>query len=720
MSTCISYGASLPDSIPLVNAHTEAWIALLPTLSTYLASRAQRLEREYSTKLSSLLGRLRQVVASESIHRSGPASEPYSGLEKAWSGFLEQEDLKARERFTLGEKLDRGGVVGNATTGGTGMGMGMGMGIGVGRKAEQLGLRLEKGRKKQEAFATKLVSERDQTFSNRDKSRSTYFTACENLETARIKKGSGKSNPDKYEKAYTTALEEMGIAKDRYLLDTQLANEANERLYKVDLPALHDGFQRIEKVALEAFKTDLLDAVQVERTYLKSIEANLDHAQHVVTQIQGDQEQARFVERHQSDRSRGWELPPPLKWEECPIWHDTDDFDLGDSSITFLLNIKMKDEAKLGELGPGIEAKKREVEGLNQLADAYGKDPKLGDAGAVLENYFEATRELTLLQIQQAHLNSELRLLTNALGDDLSTTSLKAHEFKPHSFVTPSTCAVCAHSIWGKGLNCKMCGKNVHHKCELKVPGGCGMKGPLVAGGGDRSRLSMGNASILSLSTASGLERTTSRSESTTTMPTTTTTNAVPPRRTFAPPVSPTTSFNPTTPTTTTSRTTTNCGSASMAYAYTAQTAFELTVQEGDHVEVIEPVDESGWVKVRTRDGREGLVPESYLTMSSETSSSSSVNAPGGGGGEYLTALYAYTAPSKEEHSFEQGERLELTLEVGREAGEGWAEVWKEGRKGLVPLSYVSSAVSDRGENRDGVEEPEWWLTGIAFFSMEA
>ncbi|KDE07182.1 hypothetical protein MVLG_02582 [Microbotryum lychnidis-dioicae p1A1 Lamole] len=683
MSTPLSYGASLPDSIPLVNAHTEAWIALLPSLSSYLASRAQ-LERDYSTKLSSHLGKLRQAVALESSTRSGPGSEQFSGLEKAWSGFLEAEDLKVRERFGLGDRLDRGGV---AVGGGGGIGP-----VGLGRKAEELGNRLEKGRKKQEAFASKLLAERDQTFSNREKSRSTYFTACENLEAARAKKASGKSNTDKYEKAYFVALEEMGIAKDRYLLDTQLANEANERLYKVDLPALHDGFQRIERVALEAFKANLLDVVEVERASLRTIEANLDNAKTVVEEIRADQEQTRFVERHQRDRSLGWELPPLLKWEECPIWHDTDAFDLGDGSVTFLLNVKMKDEARLGELGPGIEAKKREIEGLSQLADAYGRDPKLGDAGAVLENYFEATRETTLLQIQQAHLQAELRLLTEALGD-LSTTTLKAHDFKSHSFVTPSACAVCGHSVWGKGLSCKTCGKNVHQKCELKVPGRCGMDGGGAVGGRRSSRLSMGNASILSTNTESstGLERTTSRTES---IATNSVMSAGPPRRTLPPPI--TSAPTPSTSTTATASSTTP--SASMAYAYAAQTAFELSVQEGDPVEVVEGVDEAGWVKVRTRDGRQGLVPESYLTMVEGTTSSTSVPSGNGGRGELVTALYAYAAQTNEEHSFEQGEQLELTADVGRNAGEGWAEVWKEGRKGLVPLSYVSCSRREEGE----------------------
>jgi len=42
-------------------------------------------------------------------------------------------------------------------------------------------------------------------------------------------------------------------------------------------------------------------------------------------------------------------------------------------------------------------------------------------------------------------------------------------------------------------------------------------------------------------------------------------------------------------------------------------------------VSVLEPEDSSGWTKVRTNDGREGLVPGSYL----QTSTTSSTGAPG-------------------------------------------------------------------------------------------
>lgn len=52
-----------------------------------------------------------------------------------------------------------------------------------------------------------------------------------------------------------------------------------------------------------------------------------------------------------------------------------------------------------------------------------------------------------------------------------------------------------------------------------------------------------------------------------------------------------------------------------MLYDYAAATAFELSVSEAEVVSVVEPEDESGWTRVKTADGRVGLVPASYLQL---------------------------------------------------------------------------------------------------------
>lgn len=114
-------------------------------------------------------------------------------------------------------------------------------------------------------------------------------------------------------------------------------------------------------------------------------------------------------------------------------------------SIVYLQNVKIKLLARLGEVGPAIETKQREIAGLRNLRDAYERDRSLGDAGSVLEvsrgrflahvaavskggltlpfirqNLFDSTHDTTLLSIAQTSLESQITLIDSALGGVLS------------------------------------------------------------------------------------------------------------------------------------------------------------------------------------------------------------------------------------------------------------------------------------------------------------
>lgn len=181
-----------------------------------------------------------------------------------------------------------------------------------------------------------------------------------------------------------------------------------------------------------------------------------------------------------------------------------------------------------------------------------------------------------------------------------------------------------------------------------------------------------------------------------------------------------------------------------MLYSYQENGEGELTVAEGKDVVILEPdgrslvplspmfqillrnsltqpyTDGSGWIKVRSG-SREGLVPASYLEISTATppttastfstnrpdstysaSSASTTNiatatigkkkgpavAPKRGAKKlrYVEALYDYTAQSDAEHSMSEGDRFVL---INLEAGDGWADVERDGVVRSVPANYV-------------------------------
>lgn len=160
-----------------------------------------------------------------------------------------------------------------------------------------------------------------------------------------------------------------------------------------------------------------------------------------------------------------------------------------------------------------------------------------------------------------------------------------------------------------------------------------------------------------------------------------------------------------------------------MLFAYQENGEGEITVAEGSDVVILEPDDGSGWIKVRAG-SREGLVPTSYVevlpatppttasTFSSNrpdstysASSASTSNFTAGAAAaagkkkgpavapkrgakklKYVEALYGYTAQSDAEHSMAEGDRFVL---INMDAGDGWADVEREGVVKSVPANYI-------------------------------
>lgn len=271
------------------------------------------------------------------------------------------------------------------------------------------------------AFAGRLLSERDRAYTDREKSRTRYFEACDSLETARQKKTQAKDErqSEKANKIYQTALEDMNITKNQFLLDTDSANHAKHRLYTIDLPSAHDDLQLLEASAVHQFVYLMGKYVEIQRGSLERLLDSVRLTEGAVKTIDVGRDQEGFVVEHSASKLAGWELPRDLEFEECPAWHDTvrfalfslshaicggvraegadaaflffgcclvqDEMSITPPSIIYLQNVKMKALGQLGEINSTIEVKRREIAGLRNLRDAYERDRSLGSAESVLE-----------------------------------------------------------------------------------------------------------------------------------------------------------------------------------------------------------------------------------------------------------------------------------------------------------------------------------------------
>lgn len=115
----------------------------------------------------------------------------------------------------------------------------------------------------------------------------------------------------------------MNIAKDQFLIDTDTANVHKQRLYSSDLPSLHDDFQLLSASTVNQLLHLLRTLCGVQRESLARLQGSVDLSEQAVNSIDVYRDQEMFVTMHSASKLGGWEIPPDLGFEECPVWHDT-------------------------------------------------------------------------------------------------------------------------------------------------------------------------------------------------------------------------------------------------------------------------------------------------------------------------------------------------------------------------------------------------------------
>ncbi|CAE6414806.1 unnamed protein product [Rhizoctonia solani] len=131
---------------------------------------------------------------------------------------------------------------------------------------------------------------------------------------------------------------------------------------------------------------------------------------------------------------------------------------------------------------------------------------------------------------------------------------------------------------------------------------------------------------------------------------------------------------------------------AKVLYSYTGTGEFEVSITENSTVQVVDPDDGSGWVKVLNEKGAEGLVPATYIEIIAPALNKRRAPPPptrSAPTAKLVKALYSYEAQGDDELSLKEGATYELTPK-GENAGDGWWEgVDSSGKKGIFPSNYV-------------------------------
>ncbi|CAA7269111.1 unnamed protein product [Cyclocybe aegerita] len=495
-------------------------------------------------------------------------------------------------------------------------------------------------KKKEMAFFQKLLSDRDRVYSERLKSKQKYDEDCTEVETFRQKQG--RATDDRHADRAARQAEQQR---------NDMLNSKNSYLISIAVAnqakakLYEEDLPKLENV-IQAMQRRLVERfVQV---LLQSQKLHLSHLDSLKSRVANVEEKLKQVDvvRDQDlfidHNVRPFIAPDDWKFEPCSIHYDTDSMSIDPAPKIVIQNKLRRSREKLEELIPLMESRRTESHQLSSQLSSYIPDHTLGTIDELHDSYLDAEHQVVFYATSERILKTEIDVIVDAVGDDQGAS--KPHSFKSSSFSIPTQCGYCM----------------VPANCEESEERPSGMlfrksTNASRSGPADRGAGMAPSASSFVQSIASEDSSVEERVE------------------------------------------------AKVLFDFNATSEFELGVQDGAYVHVLEPDDGSGWVKVVDKDGNSGLVPASYLEI---------LNGEGGemrvvqdATGDRVQAIYPYSAQSADELDLTVGDTLELSSGAtgGRNYADGWWEGTNvQGRKGIFPSNYVS------GEIRARARAPSW------------
>ncbi len=634
----IDFGHDLPDQLPTITAAISAQLSLETDVAAFLSERAA-LERDHAAKVQSLVRKYREKKAKRDLEISvGPTPTmewkyAQSTLSIHITDLYTAHDASASHSNILATSLDTQSASMTAST----------------KLREDL-------RKKYTSYAKQLLSDREKTYGEKDKAKAKYDDLCRELDSHRQKREkaeSGDRHADRAAKAFQAAEIEMQNGKNSYLIEIAVSNSAKQRFYRHDLPAIQSSLQSLLDAFNAAFRLSTAKFESIVAEHHETVAGKHRETEAKASAVEPGKDQSLFAEYNQ----QRWQEPSGWTFEPCIGFFDNSDMSTEPAAVVFLQNRLLRCRTRIRELEPLVSAKAKEVDGLQNLRDAYQGNQALGNPDQVMNDLFEATRTLFGFEIELHNLTAEVETITATIGENQGQA--RPHRFKPASFTIPTACHLCGEKIWGlakQGAVCKPCGYTVHQKCQMKVPAECKAVPPGSSGGGGgevgspraSASLSRSNRSSAIMAEDGRLQRSGSTKSAT---------SSITPTSRFVPP--------PSKAAYDTTASSTEVTNGRVLYAFEASSPFEVSVAEGEVVELLEDdVDATGWIKIRAPgSARQGLVPTSYCDFNDQIAAAlpAQDSAPAQGCGQFVKSLYDYAAQGPDEHSLSVGETIELT-----------------------------------------------------------
>ncbi|ANB13557.1 Bzz1p [Sugiyamaella lignohabitans] len=633
------------------------------------------IEKEYATKLVALSSKYFEKKAKLSTSLSvgdTPQVTPGS-LENAslvtWTEILTETEQIGKEKQRLAQEFT----------------------ISIADQIHGLELRFDEVKKKYVNCHEDVVKRREDIYSSHKKAKVDYDASCQKMEDTRMKASkSYDKSKEKANKKMEGKEHDMNKAKNHYLIKINVANRVKDKYYREDLPEILDGLQGVNEARVSLLNSFWKQAISLEKANNQRCITNLDKMTEVVEQNIQTLDSAMFVKHN----LKQWKEPTDFVFVPSPIWGDDETMATGDDEELRYLRKRLADSrTKLSNETKNVESK---LETYKQLVDAKKNMSSISASNqtALLSKHLMALQSVMAADTMRLVENVEVETIELATSDkDLSSVPVEQ--------------TVTKRGLFGR-------------KKTVRTATGTSN------GSGDA------DSALARTSTSSSLGRTVSR-RSTTSSTTANSTDkhkhsfmsGILGRRGTHKPGSKSNASNEVAAAAhtdpfgaggdQTSSHSQGTQYATALYAYSADGEDEISISEGQRLEVIEEDDGSGWINVR-HGSEEGLVPASYVqllpmtaTIPKSVSNDSLVSggvaggAPGSAkkkgptvapkrGGkkvQYMIALYDYDATAPDELTIRAGDKI---LVVGEDVGDGWTQGELNAMSGTFPTAYAKLA----------------------------
>jgi formin-binding protein 1 len=341
----------------------------------------------------------------------------------------------------------------------------------VAKALEVYRARYEDLRRSHADYQTRLLKERDSSYSDLKKTKTKYDSICQEVENRRKKtENSFDFGKQKAQNAYQQQVVEMHNQKNTYLISINVTNKLKERYYHEYVPELLDSLQDLSETRVAKMNSVWALASHLESAVMERSKEQLDRLSAEITRNDPSLDSMMFAQHNTTQ----WAEPPDMTFDPSPVWLDNDMMAVDEASKTYLRNMLGKSKPLAREMKAEADKKHKELENMKRIRRSIreGKDKR--DEAELVKALFWLSEEMHAIERKRLTAEIEMSTITAVVGD--LSLGAKNHPFKAETFKIPTNCDLCGDRIWGlsaKGQNCKDCGFTCHSKCEMKVPADC-------------------------------------------------------------------------------------------------------------------------------------------------------------------------------------------------------------------------------------------------------